>query len=182
MSSYSQSGTATGLKGTGYQAGQLQQFTPEQLDLFKRLFGQVGPDSQLAQLAGGDQGAFEQLEKPALRQFNELQGGLASRFSGAGGLGARNSSGFQNASSSAASNFAQELQSNRLGLQRQAQQDLFSMSNDLLNQRPYENFLLEKAQKDPSFLERIFGSLLGGVGQFGGNIGTQYASKKLGLT
>jgi len=128
----------------GYKKGQLQQFSPEQMQLFQQMFSQVSPDSYLSKLAGGDQSTFDQMEAPAMRQFNELQGGLSSRFSGMGGLGARRSSGFQNTSSAAASNFAQDLASKRQELQRQAMQDLMGLSSNLLGQRPQENFLVEK--------------------------------------
>jgi len=130
----------------GYKSGQLQQFTPEQMQLFSQLFGHVSPDSQTGRLASGDQSMFGEIEAPALRQFQELQGQLGSRFSGMGGLGARKSSGFQNTMNSAASNFAQELQSNRQNLMRQALQDLMGYSGELLGQRPQENFLIKKQQ------------------------------------
>ena len=52
------------------------------------------------------------MEAPALKQFSGLQGNLASRFSGMGS-GARRSSGFQNTSNQAASDFAQQLQANK---------------------------------------------------------------------
>ena len=112
---------------SGYKKGQLQQFTPEQMELFKSLFSQLGPDSYLSKLAGGDQSMFEEMEAPALRQFSELQGGLASRFSGMG-MGGRKSSGFQNTTNQAASNFAQDLASRRQSLQQQAIKDLMGMS------------------------------------------------------
>ena len=173
-------GGYTGLRGptgkqgnkipSGYKQGQLQNFTPEQMNLFQQMFSQVSPDSYLSKLAGGDQGAFDQLEAPALRQFNELQGNLASRFSaGGGGRGAmssRHSSGFQNAATSAASNFAQELQSQRQALQRQAVMDLMGISQSLLSQRPYEQFLLPKQKSKSSGWGSAIGAGIGGVGGF----------------
>lgn len=135
----------------GYKTASMQNFTPEQMQLFQQSFGQVSPDSYTARLAGGDQGIYDQVEAPALRQFNETQGNMASRFSGMGS-GARRSSGFQNAGNQAASNFAQDLQSKRQGLQRQAQQDLWTMSQQLMGQRPYERSLVEQ-QRSPSFWE-----------------------------
>ncbi len=144
----------------GYSKGSLQQFTPEQMQLFQQMFGQVGPESYLSKLAGGDQETFNQMEAPALRQFSGLQGNLASRFSGMGGLGARKSSGFQNTINSAASNFAQELQSNRQNLQRQALSDLMGFSNQLLGQKPYENFMVKK---QPNQWGQIVGKLAGGL-------------------
>ena len=153
----------------GYKAAQLQQFTPEQMELFKNAFSHLGPDSFLSKLAMGDQSQFEQMEAPALRQFSELQGGLASRFSGAGSLGARKSSGFQNTASSAASNFAQDLQSKRMDYQRQAIRDLMGLSSDLLGQRPYERQLVEKAK--PWWQQALTGAASGfgeGLGKSAG--------------
>lgn len=156
----------------GYKLGQIQQFTPEQMQLFQQMFGQVGPESFLGKLAGGDQAAFADVERPALQQFAGLQGQLASRFSGAG-LGGRHSSGFQNAQTSAAQQFAQQLQGQRMDLQRQAISDLQRMQGELLAQRPYEQFLTEKG---PSGFAKfagaalpIAGAAIGGA--FGGPVG-----------
>lgn len=131
----------------GYRAGAIQQFTPEQMDLFQQLFGNLGPDSYLSRLAGGDESLFEEIEAPALRQFGGIQGNLASRFTGFGGQGSlssRRSSGFQNSMNAAGSDFAQQLQANRQNLQRQAISDLMGFSNKLLSQRPYERVITEK--------------------------------------
>jgi hypothetical protein len=154
-------GQAAGLKGTGYKQVTQQTFTPEQMNLFQQLFGQVGPESFLGKLAGGDQSQFEQLEAPALKQFGQLQGDIASRFSGMG-TGARRSSGFQNTLNSATQDFAGQLQSQRLGLQRQALQDLLGLSGELLGQRPYQTSFAEK--KKP-FWQELLGGLLGGAQQ-----------------
>jgi hypothetical protein len=134
----------------GYSKSKLQQFTPEQLELYKQLFGHLGPDSYTARLAGGDEDLFNEMEAPALRQFNQLQSGIANKYSGQG-LGGRRSSGFRNEQTAAGSNFAQELQANRQGLQRQATRDLFEMSQMLMGQRPYETSL---AEKGPSNFEK----------------------------
>ena len=135
----------------------MQQFTPEAMQLYQHLFSQLGPNSFINKLAGGDQGAFNELEAPALRQFGELQGNIASRFSGAGS-GARHSSGFQNTMNQASSNFAQDLQSQRLGIRNQALRDMMGMSNQLLQQRPYEQFV---AEKKPSFLKQMLAGIAG---------------------
>lgn len=164
-SMYGSTGAGAGNKvPSGYKVGQLQQFTPEQMQLFQSLFGHVGPGSYLSRLASGDESLFEEMERPALKQFTGLQGGLASRFSGMG-MGARGSSGFQNTMTQASSDFAQDLQSRRQDLQRQAIGDLMGMSNTLLGQRPYEQFLYEK--KKP-FWQQIFSGehgIFGGGGQ-----------------
>lgn len=151
---------------TGYKLGQLQQFTPEQNQLFSQLFGLVGPQSYTSRLAGGDESLFNEMEAPALRQFGELQGQLASRFSGMG-MGARKGSGFNIAMNQAASDFAQDLASKRQALQRQAILDLMGLSNSLLSQRPYEQFLYEKQKKDKGLFGGfggIGGAVLGGIG------------------
>ena len=153
-------GMSSGLRGTGYKPVSMQQFTPEQMELFKQMFSHVNPDSFLSKLASGDQGMFEQMEAPAMKQFGQLQGSIANRFSGAG-LGARNSSGFNQAQNTAAADFAQQLQSNRLNLQRQALQDLMGNSQMLLGQQP---FLQGLAPKQKTFWESLFGNLVGGVG------------------
>lgn len=156
---------------SGYKKGTLQQFTPEQMQLFQQMFGHVGPESYLSRLAGGDQSMFGEIEAPAHRQFNQQLGGIASRFSGMG-LGGRHSSGFQNATTAAASNFAQDLQSQRQGLQRQALMDLEGISNSLLSQKPYENFLVEKQQKQGTNWGGLIGGGIGAaVGLAGGPFG-----------
>jgi hypothetical protein len=137
-----------------------QQFTPEGMDIYQQLFGMLGPDSDISRLANGDEGAFAQSEGPALRQFSALQGGLASRFSGAG-MGARRSSGFQNTANQASSDFAQSLQANRQNLQRQAMSDLYTMSHAFLGQQPYG--LQERQQKQSSGWGSVLGGLAGGA-------------------
>ena len=147
----------------------MQQFTPEQMNLFKSLFGHLGPDSFLGKLAGGDQGAFEGLEAPAWRDFQSGMGALGSRFAGTGGqTSALKSSGFRNTATAGASQFAQDLQSQRLGLQNQAIKDLMSMSNQLLEQRPNMQGFMKKA---PSIWQKILGMIGGAGGQFAGGLG-----------
>jgi hypothetical protein len=130
----------------GYKAGSIQQFTPEQMDLFKSLFGQVGSGSNLSRLASGDEAAFKPYEDQAMRGFQEFSGDLASRFSGAG-MGARKGSGFKNLATQGAQDFASQLSLQRRDLQRQALADLLGLSETLLSQRPQENFLIKNQQK-----------------------------------
>ena len=145
----------------GYNKGSLQQFSPEGMQLYQHLFSHVGPDSYLSKLAGGDQSTFDQMEAPAHRQFNEQISNLANRFSGAG-TGGRHSSGFQNTATAAASNFSQDLASKRQDLQRQALMDLKGISDLLLSQKPQENFLVEKPQKQ-NFWGDILGKFAGAI-------------------
>lgn len=152
----------------GYKQFQLQQFTPEMMELFQSLFSNVSPDSYLGKLAGGDQSAFEEAEAPALRQFSALQGNIASRFSGMG-TGGRHSSGFQNSMNQASSEFAQDLQAKRMETRMKAIQDLMGFSNQLLGQKPYETGLVQKEQKPNmwgQFAQGVGGAIPGVVAGF----------------
>lgn len=156
----------------GYGHARLDQYTPEQHQLLSDMMQHANPNSFLSQIAGGNENAFSQMEAPAHRQFQGQIGELGSRFSGLG-MGARKGSGFNIAAGQATNDFASQLQSNRLGLMRQAQQDLFGLSDQLLNKRPYENSLVDKPQ---NWLEKLFaglgGAAIGGGGGYiasGGN-------------
>jgi len=158
----------------GYETGRLQQFTPEQMKLFGQGMQNVGPQSYLSRLAGGDQEIFNQMEAPAMRQFSGMQGDIASRFSGMG-MGGRRSSGFQNTMNQASSNFAQDLQSRRQQLQQGALMDLHNMSQQLLGQRPYNQFMVQKENRPSGFQSFMQGALpLAGAAAgaaFGGPMG-----------
>lgn len=173
-----QTGATQGLKGTGYRQASLSNWTPEQFQMFQQAQGLLGPGSQLSQLASGDPSIFAQLEAPAMTQFGQLQGNIASRFSGMGGMGARKSGGFQNALSGAATDLSERLQSQRMGLQHQAIQELLGGYNSMLQQRPYENMLLEK--KKPFWQQLLLG-LVPGVAQGVGTGGSLWGMGKLGL-
>ncbi len=156
----------------GYSQGKMNNFTPEQMQLFSQMFGHVGPNSFTSKLAQGDQQAFQDMERPALQQFNGIQGNIASRFSGMG-MGGRKSSGFQNTMNSAASDFASNLQSQRMSYQQQAIKDLMGMSSELLGQRPFENYLVEKPR--PWYEQAAIGAAEGvgqGLGQSAGKFVT----------
>lgn len=149
----------------GYSQGQFQNYGPETMQLFQQLLGHLGPESQISKLAGGDQSQFEQLEKPARREFGEQQSNLANRFAGLGSFGGLSSSGHELAQNSAASNFAEKLAANRMGLQRQAMQDLFGMSQNIFSNQPYENFLVKESPKERPFWQELLGAGAGGLGQ-----------------
>ena len=156
----------------GYNVSQLPQFTPEQMGLFKSLFGaQPGIEAgigNLSKLAAGDESMFGQLEAPAYTSFNRLLGQIGSRFSGQG-MGGQRSSAFQNAVTGAAGDLSQGLQSRRMGLQQQAISELFGLGQNLLGQRPYQNVLTEKS---PAFWQ----SLLSGLGENAGALTKAAAS------
>jgi membrane protease subunit (stomatin/prohibitin family) len=165
MASYGMKGPYEGMKSGGMKVRQTPNFTPEQMQIFAQSQENVSPDSYLSRLAGGDQSFFNEIEQPALRQFGELQGGLASRFSGMGGMGARRSSGFQNTMNTAAQDFASQLQQQRQSLQRQAIMDLSGLQHQLLGERPYDTRLEERRPKQ-SFWQKAApyaGAAIGGV-------------------
>lgn len=167
-------GQVSKLRGTGFNQVSVPTMSPEQMQLFQQMFSGASPGiqgglGQLSQLASGGSPEFwEQMEAPAWRQFGEAQGQLASRFSGMG-LGARKSSGFNNAASGMSADLAERLQANRLGLQQNAIRDLLGLGENLLNKNPYDTFLMPKKK---SAWQELLGSASGGfgglLGQFGG--------------
>jgi hypothetical protein len=122
-------------------------------------FAQAARNSPRAIDSGSTKGfqklpIFNEIEAPAYSQFTAGLGGLASKFSGMGGTGARKSSGFQNAGNQALSEFSQGLASQRQSLSSQALKDLFSMSNMLLSQRPFE---YREEKQEPDWFTKLLG-------------------------
>lgn len=145
----------------GYKAGRMANMTKKQMSLLNRNIDALGPNNYLSKLAAGDEETFEEMEAPALKQFAGVQGNIASRFSGMG-TGGRKSSGFQSDMNTAASNFLEQLQSRRGELRRQAMKDMNEMSSNLLGQRPYENYLVKKAEKQSNGWGGLAGAIVGG--------------------
>lgn len=146
----------------GYNVAQLPNLTPQLMNLLQQLasgFGQGagGATDWLSRLASGDQSIFEEIEAPAYASFDKLLGNIANRFSN---VGARDSSAFQGATAGAAGDLARNLASQRAGYRSDAVNSLLSNSQNLLQQRPYENIVAEKQQKNP-----WYNSLLQGLGQ-----------------
>jgi len=154
---------------SGYRQFAQNKYTPEQERVFGNSEGLISPDSFTSRLAQGDQSAFGEMEEPALRQFNDISGGLASKFSGMG-MGSRNSSGFQNAMTSASQDFASQLQSKRLELRNQAIKDMMGMSKEFLNFEPQETGLVKKREKKPSYWEQAGLAAINA----GGKVGAAY--------
>lgn len=167
----------------GAKVRQVPNFTPEMMTLFNKLLGGTsggieGGLGNLSKLASGDEEAFGRVEAPAYSALQGALGQIGSRFAGAGAIG---SSAFQNATSGAAQSLAENLGSQRQGLQQGALDRLLGLSSSLLGQRPYENLV----QEDPQgfdwggLLGMLGGSLFGpAAGAFGKSAGS-YASKKL---
>lgn len=159
---------------SGYKVRQVPNFSPEQMQLFQRLLGGLtggeglsGGIDFLSRLASGDEEAFAGVEAPAYSAFQKSLGQLGSRFAG---LGALDSSGFQQAASGMGADLAEKIQSQRLGLQQGAIERLLGLSTNLLGQKPYDTFLEEEGGGFD------WGGLLGGIagstfGPLGGVLG-----------
>ena len=152
---------------SGYRQFAINQYTPEQESAFQGVGGLIDPNSFTSRLAKGDQSAFEEMEQPALRQFNDIQGGIASKFSGMG-MGGRKSSGFQNALTSAGQDFASQLQAKRLELRNQAIRDMMGMSEQFLGFRPQDKGLVEKGKKPMPFWQQMMLAGTEAAGKVGG--------------
>ena len=130
-------------RGSNSGFNQISNFTPEMMNLFQMLLGGAGQGlggkggglEWLSKLASGDQSMFAQLEAPAMRQFQGQLGQIGSQF---GDIGAMGSSAFQNATSGAAADFSERLQSQRVGLQQNAIERLLGLSQNLMGQKPFD--------------------------------------------
>ena len=175
----------------GYKLRQTPQFTPQQMQLFQQLLGGVeggggleGGLGYLSQLAGGEEGAFQQAEAPAYSAFQKGLGQIGSRFSQ---LGARDSSAFQQAVSGSAAGLGEQLGAQRQGLQQSAIDRLLGLSQSLLGQRPYETQLQEEGginwQEILGMLAGSAGGAVGGpiLGGLGGAVGKALLPKLLQL-
>lgn len=176
------------VSGTGYSALQLPNKNPEQMEIFRQLG--MGSNENISKMlqqlggiaGGGDEQTWQQLEAPALRQFGQLQGQIASRFSaGGGGQGAmssRRGSGFNNAQSGAATDLAERLQGQRLGYQRDAQDQLMKLYQSLMGQDMFDTALLPK-KKSP--FQQFAEGIAPGLGNFSSGAGNLGIAKALGL-
>lgn len=135
--------------------------SPEQKQRFQELIQQSGMSAgmqYLQGLASGDESTFAESEAPAMRQLGQMQGDLASRFSGMG-MGGRRSSGFQNAVGSQAQQMAENLAAKRQGLRLNAIKDLMGLNTSLLGVQSKGNYWQNPSQKR---------SLVPGIAQLGG--------------
>ncbi len=153
-------GMSSGFKGTGLRPVQISKMSPQKKGYYDQVMGTAGPAmaqsaQRMAQLAsGGTPETWEQLEAPAMRQFGQLQGNIASRFSGGGGQGGgqaagslRHSSGFQNEMGEQAADLAERLQGQRLDYMNNASEQLRSLYHDLMSQDEYDTFITNKKKK-----------------------------------
>lgn len=167
----------SGQGGGAYKSHAMAQMGPQQMGLLQQLLAQNQPGAAqgtgfLSQLAGGDEGAFQQAEAPAYSAFQRMINQIGTRFSGSGN---RDSSAYDQAVTGAAGEMSQGLQSQRLGLQLGAIEQLLGQSDRLLGQRPYEQQLIAPRQRN-NYLGQILGMTGGALGSaiagpLGGSIG-----------
>lgn len=142
---------------SGYSQGRLQNATPEQMELLKYLQGLIGPESDIGKRLSGNEEYLKTLEKPAWRNFQEVQSAFGNKFSS---LGLGNSGAAQAMKSRTGREFSENLAAQRQTLQRQAVQDLMGISNQLLGYSPYENFLVENPKGARSGFENLIGTIM----------------------
>jgi len=147
----------------GYKTKMLPTMSPEQRGLYDQLYGSVRPAlgpavNQLAQTAQGSPQQFEALEAPAMRQFKEqLIPRLAEQQTSRGG---GRSSGFLNRLEQASGRFAQDLQSQRMGLQQNALAQLLGLGQNLMSTQTQQ----------PYFQQRRSSLFKEGLGRFAGQL------------
>lgn len=125
-------------------------------DVFQKLFG----------LAKGDSDMFDQLEAPAMRQFQQqIAPGIAQRYAGSG-IGS--SSGMQNSIAGAGANLAENLQSQRMGLMERSMQNVLGLGDRLLGTPTQQFGLSQKENMMRDFMQML--GMAGGqmAGVFGG--------------
>src|SRR5690242_12995233 len=86
----------------GFSSGLIPTMNKDQMGILQQLQQLASPSSFTSRLASGDQSYFQDLEAPALQQFNQMQANIANRFGTMGTMGGRHSSGFQLAQNQAA--------------------------------------------------------------------------------
>lgn len=184
---------------SGSEIVQVPKYSPERMQQIEQLRGSIEPGALkgadfLSKIAGGDQSMFEQMEAPAMRQFEQLQGKTASRFSGLG-MGSRRSSGFENTMSGHATDLAERLQGKRMGFQQNAIKQLMELYGNMMKDDPYQMYFQDEDEGDPwggamsgaisgatigSSLLPGWGTAIGGaLGGLGGYFGGKKGSKGL---
>jgi hypothetical protein len=94
------------------------------------------------------------------------------------GSGARQSSGFQNTMTGAATDLAERLQGQRLGLQQNALSQLLSLYQNLIGTDTFDTMFLPKQKP---FWQEFLGGMAPGIGQGLGTAGSLWGMGKLGL-
>ena len=112
----------------------------------------------ISRLLGGDESIFQELEAPALRQFQEqIIPGLSERFTGMG-LGAQGSSGYQQTLGAAGSRLAQDLAGQRAQYRMSALDRLLAQAGQTMQARPFDI-----VPRTPGFIEGAATGIAGGA-------------------
>jgi hypothetical protein len=172
--------------GSQYKSVQLPRLSPEQKQLFSSVMGGATPGitgglGQLSQLAGGGSPEFwEQMEAPFWRDYEKALGATSARFGqlAPGAMDARRSSAFQHALGGQAGELAENLRSQRLGLQQNAINQLLGLYGNLIGTQQFDSGFVPRKK---SFWQELLGGFAPGFGQGLGTFGSLYGSNKLGL-
>jgi len=160
---YGPTGNAPNLpKVSGYKGVSVPNLNPKQMNLLNSTLGGLGNGQQginqgldyLSRLAGGSDEGFQPYEAQAQRSFNQNIGQLASRFSG---LGARDSSAFENAAAGAAGNLAEELAGKRHDIQSNSLNSLMSLLSRLLGIQSHDNYYMQEPEEQDTNMWNLFG-------------------------
>jgi hypothetical protein len=155
----------------GFGQFSMQTMGPGQSQIYDLIRGQFQGGAgdvykNLLSMASGDQGMFQQLEAPALRQFQQqIAPGIASRYAGSGISG---SSGMQNSLAAAGGNLAENLQSQRMNLMQQSMHDVLSLGNTLLASPDRQYGLYQKQNMLRDLMQMLGGAGSQAAGIFGG--------------
>jgi hypothetical protein len=177
---------STRVPGTGYKSVQLPRLSPQQQELFSSVMGRGTPGitggiDQLSQLAtGGTPEFWQQMEAPFWRDYEKGLGAIGTRFGQLepGAMDARRSSAFQHALTGHAGELAENLRSQRLGLQQNAIQQLLQLYGNLMGTQTFDSAFLPKKK---SFWQELLGGFAPGAGQGLGTLGSLYGMRKFGL-
>ncbi len=150
----------------GYTQTQTQNMPPEMMQLLNSLMsslnqgGAASGIDYLTKLAQGDEDIFKQIEAPAYQQLEQGLAKTANRFSG---VGAQDSSAFQNQLGGQVSQMATDLASQRNQLQTGAIDKLMNFSERMLGQKPYEYGLQEDQSFDWQEMIKILGPIIAAI-------------------
>lgn len=153
--------------GRGPQMQNVNLLTPQQQQLqgqYGAMAGQGGDAyfNYLMSILSNDPGAFEQFERPIMRQFEQqVVPGISERFAGMGSGGAMSSSGLNQSLGQAGQQLSENLAAMRQGLKMQAGQGVMSMLNPAMQQSFQPQQQSGQMGWLPMFMAQAAGSYLG---------------------
>ena len=147
---------------SGYNLIRTPKYSDTQMQRQEERLGQIGTSSGraadlLGKYASGDEGAYNALSAPALRQFREqILPDISSRYSYGG-------SSMRNAGLAAGTDLAERLSAQRANLQMGSIKSLLDLEGQLLSNSPYA-FEYQPQEKKRSIWESIRGPAVGAIG------------------